>query len=57
MMHVRYLFACRHRISNDQWWLKLRPLLRIMAKHDSVYQVESVFGLAEQVDVEDKMIA
>jgi len=26
-----------HRIPKRQWWLKLRPLLRILAKHDSLY--------------------
>ncbi|XP_017780811.1 PREDICTED: ATP-dependent 6-phosphofructokinase isoform X1 [Nicrophorus vespilloides] len=29
-----------HRIAKEQWWLKLRPLLRILAKHDSVYEEE-----------------
>ncbi|KAJ8980021.1 hypothetical protein NQ317_019707 [Molorchus minor] len=24
--------------SKEQWWLKLRPLLRILAKHDSTYE-------------------
>jgi 6-phosphofructokinase 1 len=28
------------RIPKDQWWLKLRPLLRILAKHDSTYEEE-----------------
>ncbi|CAH1772407.1 unnamed protein product [Owenia fusiformis] len=31
-----------HRIPKDQWWLKLRPLLRILAKHESTYEVEGV---------------
>ncbi|KAI0982290.1 hypothetical protein GJ496_003000 [Pomphorhynchus laevis] len=26
-----------HRIPKTQWWLKLRPLLRILTKHESVY--------------------
>ncbi|CAF1574620.1 unnamed protein product, partial [Didymodactylos carnosus] len=26
-----------HRMPVEQWWLKLRPLLRILAKHESVY--------------------
>jgi len=26
-----------HRMPLEQWWLKLRPLLRILAKHESVY--------------------
>ncbi|XP_015787369.1 ATP-dependent 6-phosphofructokinase isoform X2 [Tetranychus urticae] len=30
-----------HRISKKQWWLKLRPLLRMLAQHDSNYEKES----------------
>jgi 6-phosphofructokinase 1 len=36
-----------HRIPKENWWLKLRPLLRILAKHDSMYQTE---GVEEQFD-------
>nr|XP_042907330.1 ATP-dependent 6-phosphofructokinase isoform X1 [Parasteatoda tepidariorum] len=32
----------KHRIPQHQWWLKLRPLLRILAKHDSSYIMESI---------------
>ncbi|KRX40227.1 6-phosphofructokinase [Trichinella britovi] len=31
-----------HRLPTEQWWLKLRPLLRILAKHDSIYEVSAV---------------
>uniref|UniRef100_A0A646QIL3 ATP-dependent 6-phosphofructokinase n=1 Tax=Hemiscolopendra marginata TaxID=943146 RepID=A0A646QIL3_9MYRI len=31
-----------HRIPKDQWWLKLRPLLRILAKHASTYEEDSI---------------
>ncbi|KHJ47511.1 putative 6-phosphofructokinase [Trichuris suis] len=31
-----------HRVPKDQWWLKLRPLLRILAKHDSIYEISAV---------------
>lgn len=33
-------FLCRHRMpkAETQWWMKLRSLLRILAKHTSVYQ-------------------
>jgi 6-phosphofructokinase 1 len=47
----------KHRIGIDQWWLKLRPLLRILAKHDSTYEVESVFGAAKDIDASDKVVA
>ncbi|KAI3385035.1 hypothetical protein SNEBB_005683 [Seison nebaliae] len=30
-----------HRIATDQWWIKLRSLLRILAKNDSVYIAET----------------
>jgi hypothetical protein len=32
----------RNRIPTDQWWLKLRSLLRIMAHHESVYVSEII---------------
>lgn len=37
----------KHRLPKDQWWLKLRPLLRILAKHQSRY-----VGEAEEEDVD-----
>ncbi|KAK4291691.1 hypothetical protein Pmani_013509 [Petrolisthes manimaculis] len=30
------------RIPTDQWWLKLRPLLRILAKHEAAYHEEGI---------------
>ncbi|VDK41776.1 unnamed protein product [Anisakis simplex] len=30
-----------HRLPKEQWWLKVRPLLRILAQHDSTYEAES----------------
>ncbi|XP_049946418.1 ATP-dependent 6-phosphofructokinase-like [Schistocerca serialis cubense] len=32
-----------HRIPKEQWWLKLRPLLRILAKHESAYEEEGMY--------------
>lgn len=32
----------KYRIPKHQWWLKLRPLLRILAKHDSTYEEEGI---------------
>jgi len=26
----------------ESWWLKLRPLLRILAKHETTYMAEEV---------------
>ncbi|XP_071954893.1 ATP-dependent 6-phosphofructokinase, platelet type-like [Antedon mediterranea] len=36
----------KHRIPEKQWWMKLRPLLRILAKHESTYEAdcEEVFN-------------
>ncbi|BES92592.1 Phosphohexokinase [Nesidiocoris tenuis] len=31
------------RLPKAQWWLKLRPLLRILAQHDSVYEEEGIY--------------
>lgn len=31
----------KHRLPKSQWWLKMRPLLRILAKHDSTYEEEA----------------
>jgi 6-phosphofructokinase 1 len=36
-----------YRTPLDNWWLKLRPLLRILAKHDSVYEPESTVSVIE----------
>uniref|UniRef100_A0A183CFV4 PFK domain-containing protein n=1 Tax=Globodera pallida TaxID=36090 RepID=A0A183CFV4_GLOPA len=30
-----------HRLPNNQWWLKIRPLLRILAKHRASYVQEA----------------
>ncbi|KAL3315312.1 hypothetical protein Ciccas_006055 [Cichlidogyrus casuarinus] len=38
-----------HRTPNQNWWLLLRPLMRIMAKHDSLYESDSIMLGAEKV--------
>ncbi|XP_966779.1 ATP-dependent 6-phosphofructokinase isoform X3 [Tribolium castaneum] len=35
------------RMPKEQWWLKLRPLLRILAKHDSTYEEEGMYMTIE----------
>ncbi len=30
------------RLPKEQWWVKLRPLLRILAQHDSIYETDAV---------------
>ncbi|KAL7055378.1 hypothetical protein AAHC03_022988 [Spirometra sp. Aus1] len=32
----------KHRVPRDNWWMNLRPLMRIMAKHESLYESESI---------------
>ncbi|CAF1369610.1 unnamed protein product [Adineta steineri] len=39
-----------HRMPLEQWWLKLRPLLRILAKHESVYIGDFVESGVDEVD-------
>ncbi|XP_050294037.1 ATP-dependent 6-phosphofructokinase isoform X5 [Anthonomus grandis grandis] len=39
------------RIPKEQWWLKLRPLLRILAKHDSTYEEEGMY-----MSIEDRLV-
>lgn len=31
-----------HRLPKEQWWMKIRPLLRILSKHDSTYEPEAL---------------
>lgn len=37
----------KHRIPVQQWWLNVRPLLRILAKHESTYVEE---GMTVEID-------
>ncbi|XP_050517978.1 ATP-dependent 6-phosphofructokinase isoform X2 [Diabrotica virgifera virgifera] len=43
------------RIPKEQWWLKLRPLLRILAKHDSAYQEEGMYLTVEEHNQADNL--
>ncbi|XP_055380282.1 ATP-dependent 6-phosphofructokinase isoform X2 [Condylostylus longicornis] len=45
------------RIPKTQWWLKLRPLLRILAKHDSVYEEEGMYITVEEECGHDATVA
>nr|WAN07821.1 phosphofructokinase [Strongylocentrotus intermedius] len=38
-----------HRIPKNQWWMKLRPLLRILAKHVEIYEAETE-GVAQPIE-------
>lgn len=39
----------KHRVPMDNWWLNLRPLMRIMAKHESLYESESIMLGADRI--------
>ena len=40
----------KHRLPKSQWWIKLRSLLRILAKHDSSYEEEGAYvAVAEDI--------
>ena len=54
LIQVISLSINRHRLPTTQWWLKLRPLLRILAKHDSTYEEEgiNVAAIAEETETE-----
>lgn len=47
--HLFFIFFIySQRIAKTQWWLKLRPLLRILAKHDSAYEEEGMYITVEE---------
>lgn len=47
----------KHRLPMTQWWLKMRPLLRILAKHDSsVYHEEGAYVAVEEDTSENHII-
>jgi len=41
----------------ESWWLKLRPLLRILAKHESTYLAEDVKEHIEELDTSVRLIS
>uniref|UniRef100_A0A1Q3FMX3 ATP-dependent 6-phosphofructokinase n=1 Tax=Culex tarsalis TaxID=7177 RepID=A0A1Q3FMX3_CULTA len=45
------------RIPKQQWWLKLRPLLRILAKHDSTYEEEGLYITVDEEMSTDSPVA
>lgn len=46
----------KHRLPKSQWWLKMRPLLRILAKHDSNYTEEGLDVTVEEDISENHII-
>ncbi|XP_017891872.1 ATP-dependent 6-phosphofructokinase isoform X1 [Ceratina calcarata] len=41
-----------HRIPTYQWWMKLRPLLKVLAKHESTYEEEGLYITVEEMDLD-----
>lgn len=42
LVDLKQITDFKHRIPKDQWWLKMRSLLRVLAQHDSSYQREHI---------------
>ncbi|XP_025152869.1 ATP-dependent 6-phosphofructokinase isoform X3 [Harpegnathos saltator] len=42
-----------HRIPIYQWWMKLRPLLKVLAKHESTYEEEGLYITVEEMDLQN----
>merc|ERR1719187_2365416 len=45
----------KHRLPRSAWWLRLRPLMRVLAQHDTVYESASVMCGASEVDETDTL--
>lgn len=56
LMYCCKCFFYRQRIPKHQWWLKLRPLLRILAKHDSAYEEEGMYMTVEEGSETDALV-
>lgn len=57
VQELREITDFEHRIPLDSWWLKLRPLLRIMAKHETTYLAEDVKEQVEEHESGARLIA
>ncbi|CAG0922609.1 unnamed protein product [Notodromas monacha] len=53
VQHLREYTDYKHRIPKFQWWLKLRPLLRILAKHHATYEEDVEVLLEENLEEEN----
>jgi len=47
----------KHRVPYENWWLKLRSLLRILAKHESTYESEGISETFEEFVEAEKLAA
>ena len=42
-----------HRLPTEQWWLGLRPLLRVLARHRSTVESSAVLESVEEESADD----
>ncbi|XP_014473680.1 PREDICTED: ATP-dependent 6-phosphofructokinase isoform X3 [Dinoponera quadriceps] len=52
-MELREVTDFDHRIPTYQWWMKLRPLLKVLAKHESTYEEEGLYITVEEMDLQN----
>lgn len=52
-LYVIFKRKFRHRIPTYQWWMKLRPLLKVLAKHESTYEEEGLYITIEEMDLQN----
>ena len=48
--HVISYICFSHRLPENQWWMKLRSLLRILAKHSELSYVTDVSEVITGID-------
>lgn len=51
------IFMCSHRIPKEQWWLRLRPLMKILAKYKTSYDVSDSGQLEHIIRLRTKDIS
>ena len=49
-------YPISHRIPKEQWWLKLRPLMKILAKYKTSYDVSDSGQLEHVTRVRPKKV-
>jgi hypothetical protein len=56
MNKIRFIFHfIRHRIPLEQWWLNIRPLCRILGKHQAVFTTETELNEYMEKDCIDEL--
>ena len=55
LSQIFIILILRHRLPKEQWWLKLRPLNRILAKHETVYISESILDFDDVCVIDSRV--